>query len=264
MASNSSNFSHILPTIGKEGAINKRAVLFEDDFTDVSVSVTAVTAKWLDTVIDAGTGTSVYTINNEPNGVMKITSAINDLDGSNLQANGASFKIAVDKRLIFKARFKLADADGTDIFVGLAAVDPTVTVGVTDYIGFFLNTVTAADGILRYGVCKNGSAAIQGSKTAASTTQDGETDGTTGVALVDDTFVDVAIEVQPAGASNLKAKFFVNGAYIATLNAIKDSSGNYQDFPDDVGLTPTLAFANDAAGAHTFEVDSVIVAGDRQ
>jgi hypothetical protein len=74
----------------------------------------------------------------------------------------------------------------------------------------------------------------------------------------------VRFEVQPAGASDLKVKYFVNGSYKGTLNAIKDSSGNFQDFPDDVGLTPSVVIENGSAAARTMEVDYVLCVADRQ
>jgi hypothetical protein len=259
-----SNYSHILPVIRREGKVFNRAVTFEDDFTDAgTISATADAAKWLSTATEGGAGSASYALSDgEPNGVVALVSDAAITDSIELQANGESFSVTPGKRIFFEARLKLDDVDLTNLFVGIAATDTTVIDGVADYIGFFK---AATDTTLSFGVCKNGSAAIQGSKTAASTTQDGETDeAISDVTLVDDTFVIVAFEVQPVNATDLRVKWFVNGAYKGTLNAIKDSSGNIQDFPDDVGLTPSLAMQNGSAVVRTVEVDYVYCVGDRQ
>jgi hypothetical protein len=264
---NVSNYSHILPGIQREGKPLQRAVTHFDDFivggfkADAGLSMETDPSSKFGTVANAGewflslTGTGTNIISDAgPNGILTMTTGATENDSNEMQLNGESFKLATGKRLIFEVRAKFEDVSLSNWFIGLAETEVNVIDGVTDYIGFYSNI----DANAQYGVAKNGSAAVQGSKTAASTTQDGETNGDTGVALVDDTFNVFRFE-----CNGLKAKFFVDGAYIATLNAIEDSSGNSQDFPDDISVTPTLAIQNDSAAAEKMEVDYILVAADR-
>lgn len=227
--------------------------------TSGKFSETASAAEWKVTVIDGGAdnGEALVVDATRANGWWKITTNDADNDAMELQKNGASVTISATKTVEFWSNIEVTDADTTDFFVGLAIPDTTVMAGVTDYIGFFVAN-GASSQVIRFGVAKNGSAAEQGSKTAASTTVDGETDVSTGITVTDATEIRLHFIVD--GLSTITA--YINGAQVAQIPVILDSSGNVQNFPDDVYLTKSISVRNNSAAAHTFYVDNIdVIAG---
>ena len=234
-----------LPPTLMEGQPLNMPVVFFDDFLTAGYTVndaadaqakfseTANASAWLLTVIDGGTdnGESIVISDDEPGGVLAITTNDADNDACELQLNGEAFKVQSGKDLIFEARFKLNDVDTADWFLGLATTDTTVLAGTTESLGFRCPDGT---GDIDY-VCEDNST---------------ETTGDTGIDLADDTFVTVRLEVR----SNERVKFFVNGALVGTSTT---------NIPDGDAVTPTMCVRNASGAASTLEVDYFFVAQER-
>jgi hypothetical protein len=219
------------------------AVEFADDFTHLTKSDTADTAQW--TVV----GTSAaLTIEDAHGGVGKLVS--NTTNVASAQGTGGIVKLKAGRRIEFHARIGAADADGQQIFAGLAASNLADGVlvyasGTLDYIGFYTGA-SAAD--LYYGAAKNATN-VPGSGGAA------ETDDDTGVDLSNasissgelSNFTDVAFVID--GTS--KVRYFVDGDLKAEVTT---------DLPDDVILTPVI---ETLGSGETLYADYVLVTADR-
>ena len=247
-----------------EGAVIDPPVEHFDDFvegrayTANNAAVTSGQGKfselanmgdWLVTVVDTG-GDNAEVIaisDDEPGGVVTITTN-NALDDSlECQLNGESWKVAADKDIYFKCRLKLADADSTDWFVGLATTDTAVVDGATEMIGFGSGSTIAdgSTGDIYFGSGDGMSAAIDDSTNGGSWSDSGDVGA-------DDTFFTVAFRV----VSNGQIKFFVNNDYVGSVS----SSG---DIPDSDAVTLTVAIQNDGAAAHTMEIDYIYCGQER-
>lgn len=167
----------------------------------------------------------------EPGGVLRITTGGNANDFVSCQLNGEAFKVAAEKDIYFEARVKLADADDTQWFIGLATTDVTgstlgpILDGTTESIGFRQNADTGVD--------------IDCLTEDAST----ETETDSGVDVADDTFVILGFHV----ISDTDVKFFVNGSEVARHTS---------NIPDGDAVTLTMEVHSPTASS-TLEVDYI-------
>lgn len=246
-----------------EGAVIDPPVEFFDDFiegrsyTVANETVASAQGKfseladmgdWLVTVVDTGGGTeSIVISDDEPGGVVTLTTSSALNDSLECQLNGEAWKVAADKDIYFKCRLKLADADSTDWFVGLATTDTDVIGTATEMIGFGSGATLegGATGDIYFGSGDGMTAAIDDSTNGGSWSDSGD-DG------ADDTFFTVAFRV----VSNGQIKFFVNNDYVGSVS----SSG---DIPDSDAVTLTMAVRADGAAQHTMEVDYIYCGQER-
>lgn len=228
-----------------EGAVLNPMVEYMDDFIEggynagassSKFSATANDCAWLLTLTDGGSdaGEVIAVADDEPGGVLTLTTNDADNDSIELQHNGETWKVAADKDMIFECRVKVADADSTDWFIGLATTDTTVLDGTTERIGFGSNGLDAANASI-YTFCEDAST---------------ETSDDTGKDLVDDTFVVLSFLVR----SNERVKFFVDGEYVAQSTT---------NIPTGDAVTLTVCVQNDSAAVHTMEVDYIYCAQER-
>jgi len=177
-----------------EGAVIDPPVEHFDDFTDGwgfeandtdntgKFSETANLGQWLVTCTDGGTE-SIVISDDEPGGVVTLTTSSALNDSLECQLNGEAWKVAADKDIYFKCRLKLADADSTDWFVGLATTDTDVIGTATEMICFGSGATLegGATGDIYFGSGDGMTAAIDDSTNGGSWSDSGD-DG------ADDTF----------------------------------------------------------------------------
>jgi uncharacterized protein with PIN domain len=216
---------------------------YEDGGT---MSTTAELGHWLSTETNTG---SVVTADDEPGGVLHITTDTADNDGYEMQLNGESFKVASGKDIYFECRLKLTAAASPlttiDWCVGLATTDTAVMDGTEEFIGF--GTSNGSGAMLNAGAA-NIYAIAQNDTGSAGWGADDFTD--TGVDWVDDTFFTVAFHV----IGNGRIKFFVNG---------NEKHNTTSNIPDGDAVTPTICIQNNAAAAKQMLVDYIYVVQKR-
>ena len=235
-----------------EGTIDQPLVVFFDDFiagsgieNGGSASATADLGNWLATL--TGSTPTAVIADDEPGGVLHITTSASDNDSAELQLNGESFKVAAGKDITFVARLKFTAAaaplTSIDWFMGLATTDTTVMDGVTEAIGFG-SYESATPGLLNAGSANInffcGNTMTDWTTVAAYTTGDSTVD------YVDDTYVTLGFRV----VSNTTVKFYVNGAFVGR---------SATNIPNGDAVTPTICIQNNAAAAKQMQVDYVYV-----
>lgn len=174
----------------------------------------------------------------EPGGVVAITTGASANDFVSLQMNGEAWTVNANKNIYFEARVKLADADDTQWFVGLASTDVTgstlgpILDGTNDSIGFRQNADTGVD---------------IDCLTEDDTT---ETETDSGVDVADDTYVRLAFRV----IGTERVDFYVNGDKVASHSTNLPDAG--------AGLTATIEVHSPTASS-AMEVDYVLIQQDR-
>lgn len=215
-------------------AVGTVAEYFNDFFSAQGLSADCTdTIDWEFTIVEAGGGEAACALIDGLGGQVKFTNDGNDNDRIVVSKKGEAFKFTVGKKLWFRSRFLVSDADDVDAFVGLVistATDPAGT-APTDGVWF---QVTEASDVLTLKVAKN--------STATSTNV---------LTLANDTFVDVAFYYD--GVSGID--IYANGAYVATSVTT--------NLPDDEELAVFLAIQNGAAGNDYLTVDYVYAAQER-
>lgn len=247
-----SNYSHMFPGVLREGKPFNRAVTIFDDFLGEGggePNATDDAALW---DLLGASAAAAFTAGH--GGLVTITE--NSTTETGIATNVACIRPKAGRRIIFEARLTFNDTGNTtDAFVGLAndTDTPNASGAADDYIGFFFTT---AGGNWSAGICKNGSAAVPGSKTAATSSSAGETDvAIASSAPTQGTHQVLRIEVDGLN----KAKFFIDGVYKKTLTVL-ESGGTYYNIPDDVDLRPVIAFIGNA---DTITLDYILCVSDR-
>ena len=97
--------------------------------------------EWVETVVEAGAGTSTATLNDVAGGGLIITTAASEDDGWSMQLGHANAGEWVDlgttyAYTYFGCHFAIDDVDATDVWLGLAVTDTALLGGVTDSIRF--------------------------------------------------------------------------------------------------------------------------------
>lgn len=190
-------------------------------------------ADWVITTVEAGAGSATEALANAAGGVLVVTNDAADNDYDAFQWAGGSgavvesFKYASTKKLQFSARFKVSDADQTDLMIGLYITDTDPIGGVSDGIYF---RVADGDASLTFVVEKNAT----------------ETVVDTDVDLSDDTYVTVEFYYDGGGQ---RIMAFVNGAHAC--------SAPLTNVPDDEELALSFAVQNGEAVAKVLSLDYI-------
>jgi|LakMenEpi03Aug12_release.lakeMendotaPanAssembly.Ray.scaffolds.fasta_scaffold173228_2 hypothetical protein len=210
------------------------AEYFNDFFSAQGLSTDCTdTIDWDFTILEAGGGDAACALIDGVGGQVKFTNDGNDNDRIVVSKIGEAFKFTAGKKLWFRSRFLVSDADDVDAFVGLViktATDPAGT-APTDGTWFQL---TEGSATLTLKVSKN--------STATSTNV-----GT----VSDDTFLDVAYYYD--GVSGID--IYLNGTYVATSATT--------NLCDDEELAVFMAIQNGAAGNDYLTVDYIYAAQER-
>ena len=194
-----------------------RDIVYFDDFliggfvTDIALTAESdPSAKFCD-LADKGEwlvthNSSVPTIaiaNDEPGGVVVITTITGANEFASCQMNGEAWKVVAKKDIYYEIRMKVAANDDTRWIVGLCSTDTTGTT-----IGPVLDSVGGGGDMVAF--LQNGDTTsdidclVQSSGTA--------TQVDTTIDIADDTFVTLGIRV----LSNLFVRFYVNGVLQVT------------------------------------------------
>jgi hypothetical protein len=188
-------------------------------------------ADWVITTTEAGAGNATEALaGDELNGALLITNDDADNDLDSLQHTQEVWKMASGKRLWFKTRVKINDADQVDEFIGLCVTDTTPLVA-TDRAGFGI-----ADG--------DASINVLSEKDSTETSTD------SGVDAADATYVELAMYWD--GISKLM--YFIDGNLVATHTT---------NVPNDENLCITFHHQNGEAAAQTLHIDYVYVCMER-
>lgn len=191
------------------------------------------TIDWEFTILEAGGGEAACALIDGLGGLVKFTNDGNDNDRIVVSKKGEAFKFTAGKKLWFRTRFLVSDADDVDAFVGLVISTATDPAGTAPTDGVFFEIDEGSANILLK-VTKN--------STPTSTT--------VGVAA-DDTFVDLAFYYD--GVSGIDV--YRNGTYVATSVTT--------NLPDDEELAVFMAIQNGAAGNDYLTVDYIYAAQER-
>lgn len=167
-------------------------VVVMDDFVEYDAN---------DWTIVKDSGAAVAAAADTLNGAITLTSAATtDGDGASIQKTEEGFALTVGKRLWFKARLKVSDADDMDMFVGLCetfATNPEACIAASNRVGWQLD---------------------DGDATPRTTTESGDTESTTDAAtdtsqdLADDTYVELGFYWDGKN----RVDYYKDGEYIAT------------------------------------------------
>lgn len=195
-----------------------------EDFVCTPFSAADQMAAWLATLIEISGNSTLAHVAGSAGGEIVLTGGGNDNDGVNAQLLGEAFYLASRYPTYFGAKFKVADADQTDVMIGLCIGDTTLLAGTTDGLYFRL---------------------VDESTTLSLVAEKDEGETVVGLAtLADSTYV-IAEFLYSAGVVTA----YINGAEVGQ---IRDSDPN---FPDDEYLTPSIAMLNGAASGKTLTVD---------
>jgi hypothetical protein len=178
---------------------------------------------WTTTVVEAGSGTTEWDVNNTAGRVGTITCAANENDGGSYQLLGENIELTSDQDVYVGAKLKINDVDQTDLFFGLAVTDTALLGGVADAVYF---------------ESVDGSASISTVTEKDSTETQNDSAGT----LADDT--DILLEFYFDGSSS-SVYFFIDGSLVNTHTA---------NIPDDEALRLTIEFLTGEATANTCDV----------
>jgi len=192
-----------------------------EEFVNVPFSATDQMAGWLATLIENGAGEStVSMVAGSPGGEVIFKTDENDNDGINAQLLGEAFYLASRYPTYFGARFKVADADQTDLAIGLCISDTTVLAGVSDGLYFRL---------------------VDESSTLTLVAEKGNAETIIGLA----TLADGGYVTAEYTYLNNLITAYINGVQVGQIS---DADPN---FPDTEYLTPTIAILAGAAAAGT-------------
>jgi len=239
----SSNYSHMLPGVLREGKPFNRAITFFDDFVGGQDASTTNFAQWVSTL-----ASGTVAIGDAHGGVATLTMHSTAAE-QNLQANGEAFQLAAGRRIIFEAKFRVDDAAAVTFFAGLAITDTSPLATVSDFVGL---AVVANGGPIRLIAAKDSAAAM--SAYAANT--DDTVQASTGESLV--TATDVVVRFEAEGLDRIKA--YVNGVYKCEIVPTV-TSGTITKVPDNELLTPTIAWLG--GNSDVMLLDYVLCVADR-
>ncbi len=192
---------------------------------------TYVAGDWTITTTEVGAGSATEALTNEDGGVLLVTNAAGDNDADFFNKVGESFLFATNKKLWFKARFKVSDATQSDVVIGLQITD-TTPLDTTDGVFFQKDD---GDANLDFHVEKDNTA----------------TTATAVTTLSDDTYVEVAFYYN--GSDEIQ--YFVDGVHQGTSVTT--------NLPDDEELTISFGIQNGEAVAKTMSVDYIFAAKER-
>jgi hypothetical protein len=202
-------------------AIGPDVCKFVEEFVNVPFSADDQMAGWLATLIEAGADESTVTmVAGSPGGEVIFKTDENDNDGINAQVLGEAFYLGSRYPTYFGTRFKVADADQTDVMIGLCITNATALANLRDGLYFRLVDESTT---LQFVAEKDLLETVLGIATL--------TDG--GYVTAEYLYLNNLITV------------YVNGVQVAQIT---DADPN---FPDNEYLTPTIAILAGAAAAGT-------------
>lgn len=187
---------------------------------------------WTITTTEAGAGSATEAASNASGGALVITNDNADNDADFLQWANETFKYVVNKRLYFKARFKVSDATESDFVIGLQITD-TTPLAVSDGIFFQKDD---GDTNLDFHIGKDSTF----------------TDVTAIHTVVDDTYMTVEFYYD---ASSSKVQLIVDDVLVG--------SAVLTNAPDDEELTISFGIQNGAAAAKVMTIDYIEVVQER-
>lgn len=186
--------------------------------------------EWTNTIVEAGGGDSTADLTDEAGGALLITTAANENDGYKMQLGhgsggaGENVKLDGDYPLYFGIRFKVNDADQTDVLFGFSLTD-TSCLDAADTGVYFRS--------------------VDESATLYFVTEKDTVESATSVAtLADDTYI-------------VAEALFLNGTITAYVNGVEvtSTSNSASTFCDNEEMRLTLEFLTGEAVANTMSVD---------
>lgn len=183
--------------------------------------------EWVNTVVEAGAGTSTAVLADVAGGALTITTAANEDDGWSSQLgnpnSGEWASFAAEYPTYYGVRFQINDVDQTDCFFGLAVTDTALLGGVTD--GMYFRSVDGS-AVLNFVLEKD------------------SVESTTAVATMTDA-TDITAEFLYWGSN---VYVYIDGVLVQT---IADTDTN---FPNDELLRLSYEFLTGEAVANTCQV----------
>jgi hypothetical protein len=158
--------------------------------------------EWLETVVEAGAGTSNAIVSDTAGGALVITTAANEDDGWSMQLGGAAgetISFASDYPAYFEITFQGNDVDQSDYFFGVAVTDTALLGGVTDAIYF---RSVDASAVLNFVIEKN---SVE--STTAATTLTDATDVTASFYFDGENIIAAINDVQVVSIARTDASF---------------------------------------------------------
>lgn len=192
---------------------------------------TYTAADWTITTTETGAGSASEALTDADGGVLLITNDAADNDADFFNKVGESFLFEENKKLWFKARFKVSDATQSDFVMGLQITD-TTPLAVSDGVYFVKSDGdTKADFVI--------------TKDSTATT---ESEVAT---IADDTYITLG--------------FYYNGVdkIIYSANGTKVGDAVVTNLPDDEVMTISFGIQNGEAVAKTMSLDYIFVAKER-
>lgn len=183
------------------------------------------------TVTETTAGATQATVAGD-GGLLALVTEANDNDVNQLQGQ-ETFLIATNKKLWYKARWKVSNATETDVYMGLIITDTDIVGGVTDGI-YFRKADDAA--VLIHVLELNSTESSSG----------------TVATVVADTFIETAFYYNGKDA----VEVYIDGVKVATHTTLTNLC-------TDEELAVTISLTNGSAAARTLTVDYVYVAKER-
>lgn len=198
---------------------------------------TYVVGDWTITTTEAGAGSATEALTAGDGGLLLITNDAADNDADFFQLVAESFLVQANKKLIFKARFKVSDATQSDWIMGVQLTD-TTPLDVTDGIYFMKD---------------DGDANIDFYVEA-----DNSTTGTAATAIAtnaNDTFVVLGFYWNGKDT----VEYFVDDVRKGSISV----SSSVLAAIDDETLALSFGIQNGEAAAKTMTIDYILVAQER-
>lgn len=187
-----------------------------------------VAGNWTVTETDAG---ATQAITDADGGVLALTNSAADNDLNQIQWAKETFRLAANKKLWMKARFKVSDATQSDLLVGLYITD-TSPVASKPSDGVFFQKLDGSTS-LTLQVGKN---STYSSATVAT--------------MANDTYVVVGL-------------YYDGTAFQVFANDVRVGSVAATNLVDDEDLAVAIAVQNGDANARTLSIDYLMIAKER-
>jgi hypothetical protein len=209
--------------------------------------------QWLVSINDEDDddGASLIIADDAVGGILTVTNNVDALDRTILQVNGEAFGVKAGKNIYYQTRLKVDDADDVKWGCGLATSATTASM-VSNASTLYQSFKTSGIGFFQYDADGNYEVfTASGNIGFDSTTVTGID---TGNAMVDDTFVTLAFEVE----GNKEVRFYINGVNAGRISTNLPPAGTY-------GLSPFFFIANDGSndGSAVMSIDYVYVSQER-
>lgn len=218
-----------------EGGYAKDLALADESDPVGKFSPVADRGSWLVTIIDGDTDAleTIAIADDGHGGILNLTTNDKDNDALSIQLNGEAVALASGRRIHYKARVRVNDADTCDWFAGLSIADTDILGGTTDSLGFRVPAGDSAQDLT-----------FMTEKDSVETTTD------TGVNVADSTWL--ILEFICHGTDRVDC--FVNNSAVASHTA---------NLPDNEALSPVFEIRNASAAASIMGIDYIVILADR-